>query len=78
MSALAMTVALPATRKASEFRHVRALDGIRGIAYLLVLGHHCFSIGQQSGPWPVGDRLLTWFFPSAFWVSIYSLYCPVS
>lgn len=61
-----MTVALPAIRQAGEFRHIRALDGIRGIAFLLVLGHHCFSTGLPAGPWPAADRLLTWFFSFGF------------
>ncbi len=66
MSALAITVASPSARNAGEFRHIRALDGIRGIAFLLVLGHHCFSTGLPAGNWPVADRLLTWFFSFGF------------
>lgn len=41
---------------ATQLKHIRALDGIRGVAYLLVVGHHCFSTGLPTGLWPPFDR----------------------
>ena len=41
---------------ANELRHIRALDGVRGTAFLLVLGHHCFATGLPPGVWPAPDR----------------------
>jgi len=52
-------VAIP---PAKHLKHIRALDGIRGLAYLLVFGHHCFSTGLPSGLWPPFDRVLIGFF----------------
>jgi len=43
-------------RPTKGLRHIHALDGVRGTAYLLVLGHHCFATELPPGPWPALDR----------------------
>lgn len=51
-----------ATRPEQKLGHIRALDGVRGVAYLLVLGHHCFGVAFHPSAWPASDRLLNAFF----------------
>jgi peptidoglycan/LPS O-acetylase OafA/YrhL len=69
-SANAMPVA--AVRPVERLRHIRALDGLRGIAYLLVIGHHCFSTRLPPGTWPFADRILISVFSfGAFGVDLF-------
>jgi len=51
----------PAVQKSpptTQLKHIRAIDGIRGVAYLMVIGHHCFSTGLPQGDWSLFDRSL--------------------
>jgi peptidoglycan/LPS O-acetylase OafA/YrhL len=54
----ANAIPVAAVRPGGGLRHIRALDGLRGIAYLLVFGHHCFSTRLPPGAWPFADRIL--------------------
>ena len=39
-------------------RHIKSLDGVRGIAVLSVLAHHTLGTGIAAGKWPLLDRFV--------------------
>lgn len=56
---------IPASAEADaghSLRHIPELDGIRGLAALVVFGHHAFTTTAREtlqGGWPVGIRTLS-------------------